>query len=128
MDVFSKLLVSRDAAANVPPTAEAGVYGFFARRRDCLPAIELGQSDLIYIGISRNLAERNHFRAKHSGFHTLRRTRYRRRCDPSFSPPLRAMPKNSTQPTIHSILAKASTLARLLAIVKVRQRNTLSAK
>ena len=74
MDVFAQLQAGRDSVANIPDAAEPGVYAIFARDRDCLPSIAIPQSELVYIGKSGDLEQRNHFKAKHSGFHSPRRS------------------------------------------------------
>jgi hypothetical protein len=74
MDVFSQLQAGRDTVANIPDRAEPGVYAIFAKDRDCRPSIFVPQSEIVYIGQSGNLDQRNHFKAKHSGFHSPRRS------------------------------------------------------
>ncbi len=74
MDEFAQLQAGRDTVANIPDRAEPGVYAIFARERDCLPSISIPPSELVYIGLSGDLAQRNHFKAKHSGFHSPRRS------------------------------------------------------
>ena len=74
MDVFAQLQARRDSVANIPDRAEPGVYAIFAKDRDCLPSILIPQSELVYIGQSGDLEHRNHFKAKHSGFHSPRRS------------------------------------------------------
>ena len=74
MDVIAQLQAGRDAVANIPDRAEPGVYAIFAKDRNCLPSILIPQSELVYIGLSSDLEQRNHFKAKHSGFHSPRRS------------------------------------------------------
>ena len=74
MDEFAQLQAGRDTVANIPDRAEPGVYAIFARERDCLPSISIPPSELVYIGLSGDLAQRNHFKAKDSGFHSPRRS------------------------------------------------------
>jgi GIY-YIG catalytic domain-containing protein len=74
MDVFSHLLNNRASAANTPDNPAPGVYAIFAKNRNCLPGIHPPSTGLIYIGKSSNLDERNHLAAKHSGFHSPRRS------------------------------------------------------
>ena len=52
-----------------------GVYAVFARDADCqLPLVDLAADQLLYIGKSKDLREREHFNVEHSGFSTLRRS------------------------------------------------------
>ena len=72
--VFRTLSANRACADDVQERPEPGVYAIFAGVRDCLPGIVLPESGLVYIGLSSNLAERNHFQAKYSGFSSPRRS------------------------------------------------------
>jgi hypothetical protein len=74
MDVFRYLLDHRDSVANIPDHSSSGVYAIFAKNGDCLPDIDLPRVGLVYIGLSSDLEERNHFKARHSGFHSPRRS------------------------------------------------------
>jgi hypothetical protein len=74
MSAFAVLQANRDSVANIPDKAEPGVYAVFAVDPNCLPSVEIPLSGLIYIGQSSDLEQRNHFRAKHSGFHSPRRS------------------------------------------------------
>ncbi len=74
MGVLAQLQAGRDSVANIPDRAEPGIYAIFAKDRDCLPSILISQSELVYIGQSSDLEQRNHFKAKHSGFHSPRRS------------------------------------------------------
>ncbi len=65
---------NRDSVENIPNIPAPGVYAIFAKDRTCLPNICLPSNGLAYIGKSNDLEQRNHFKAKHSGFHTLRRS------------------------------------------------------
>jgi hypothetical protein len=74
MDVFRYLLDHRDSVANIPDNASSGVYGVFAKNGDCLPDVDLPRGGLVYIGLSSDLEQRNHFKARHSGFSSPRRS------------------------------------------------------
>ena len=72
--VFRFLCDNRFRPDDIPDRPEPGVYAIFAESLDCIPAIVLPQSGLVYVGQSGDLAERNHFKAKHSGFSSPRRS------------------------------------------------------
>lgn len=74
MDVFRYLSDHRDSVANIPDHPSSGIYAIFAKNEDCLPDIDLPLGGLVYIGRSSHLEQRNHFKAKHSGFHSPRRS------------------------------------------------------
>ncbi len=74
MNAFSHLCDSRDAPTNIPDHPAPGVYAIFAKSLKCLPGIVLPPSGLVDVGLSSDLEERNHFKAKHSGFHSPRRS------------------------------------------------------
>ncbi len=74
MDAFRHLSSSRDSVVNIPDHPAAGVYAIFAKSAERLPAVVLPSSGLVYIGLSSDLEQRNHFKAKHSGFHGPRRS------------------------------------------------------
>jgi len=74
MDVLDYLLRHRDAVGNRPVQPAPGFYGIFADVPDCLPDIDLPSTGLIYVGRSTDLGQRDHFNARHSGFHTFRRS------------------------------------------------------
>ncbi len=68
------LTESRSSVADIPARPVPGVYALFLKRCDGLPGVNLPPSGLVYIGQSIDLEKRNHFKAKHSGFHTPRRS------------------------------------------------------
>lgn len=68
------LFPSRDGVGQIKEVERAGIYAVFARRLDCLGDIVIPPSQVVYVGKARNLKQRNHFNAKHSGFHSPRRT------------------------------------------------------
>jgi hypothetical protein len=72
--VLNHLLSHRDSVANIANHPARGVYGVFAKARDCLPDILLPPTGMIYVGLSKDLVQRNHFTAKNSGFHSPRRS------------------------------------------------------
>ena len=72
--VFDQLSTTRDSVENIPEHFGSGIYAIFAKKLDCLPGIILPSNGVIYIGISKRLELRNHFKAKHSGFSTIRRS------------------------------------------------------
>lgn len=72
--VLDHLLSHRDSVANSANHPAPGVYGVFAKARDCLPGIALPPTGVIYVGLSADLVQRNHFTAKNSGFHSPRRS------------------------------------------------------
>lgn len=74
MDVFRHLSDNRDSVANIPDHPAAGVYAIFAKSAKCVSGIDLPSSGLVYIGLSSDLEQRNHFKAKNSGFHSPRRS------------------------------------------------------
>jgi hypothetical protein len=74
MDVFRYLMENRNSVAKIPDHPAPGVYAIFAKNRDALPGIDLPLSGLIYIGLSSDLEQRNHFKAQHSAFHSPRRS------------------------------------------------------
>lgn len=74
MNVFHFLSSNRDSVANIHDHPVPGVYAIFAKGPNSLPGIVLPSSGLVYVGLSTDLAQRNHFKAKHSGFHSPRRT------------------------------------------------------
>jgi len=74
MSVFHDLSSNRDSIANIPDCPTPGAYAIFAIDPGCLPNIDLPPSGLVYIGLSIDLEKRNHFKAKHSGFHSPRRS------------------------------------------------------
>ncbi len=74
MNVFRNLFTTRDSVPNIPDHPDWGVYAIFAKDPNCLPGIVLPSSGLVYIGLSTDLEQRNHFKAKHSGFHSPRRS------------------------------------------------------
>ncbi len=74
MDVFRHLSSNRDSVTNIPDHPGVGVYAIFAKNVDCLPGIVLPSGGLVYVGRSTDLEQRNHFNAKHSGFHSPRRS------------------------------------------------------
>ena len=74
MNVLNFLLSHRDSVLNVPDHSAPGVYAIFTKVRESLPGIDLASNCLIYVGLASDLALRNHFKAKNSGFHSPRRT------------------------------------------------------
>jgi len=74
MDIFRYLSSNRDSVANIPDHSAPGVYAIFALDPNCLPEVDLPVSALVYIGLSSDLEQRNHFKARHSGFHSPRRS------------------------------------------------------
>lgn len=72
--LFRYLNENRFSPDEIPDLPEPGVYAIFAAQSVCLPRIVLPPSALVYIGLSHNLAERNHFSAAHSGFSSPRRS------------------------------------------------------
>ena len=74
ISVFDQLSTIRDGVENFPEHFGSGIYAIFAKNLDCLPGISLPTSGVIYIGISKRLELRNHFKAKQSGFSTIRRS------------------------------------------------------
>ncbi len=59
---------------DIPDYPEPGIYAIFATLPECLPGIVLPPSGLLYLGQSGDLAERNHFTMRHSGFSSPRRS------------------------------------------------------
>lgn len=59
----------------IPDNVGSGVYAIFAKdgEADCLPEIKLN-GNVVYVGLTIDLAQRNHFKARHSGFHSPRRS------------------------------------------------------
>lgn len=53
---------------------ESGVYAVYIRRDSFADLLSAGPGDVLYVGQSRNLAERDHVTHRHSGFSTLRRS------------------------------------------------------
>ncbi len=74
MDAFHRLSQIRGSVADIPDRAAPGVYAIFVKDRTCLPGVDLPSSGLLYIGLSSDLAKRNHFKARDSGFHSPRRS------------------------------------------------------
>lgn len=72
--LFRCLNDNRFCPDDIPDGPEPGVYAIFAAQSVCLPRIVLPPSALVYIGLSDNLAERNHFSAAQSGFSSPRRS------------------------------------------------------
>ncbi|MDE0308555.1 MAG: hypothetical protein OXI60_01815 [Acidiferrobacterales bacterium] len=70
-DQLSKI---RDSVENIPEHLGSGIYAIFAKNLDCLAEFTIPSSGVIYIGISNRLELRNHFKAKYSGFSTIRRS------------------------------------------------------
>lgn len=60
--------------SEIPAVPDPGLYALFAEDRDCLPGIAIPQSRIVYVGMSGELASRNHFQLKHSGFSSPRRS------------------------------------------------------
>ena len=73
-DVFRLLCDNRLCPDGIPDRPAPGVYAIFAKTPDCLAGIVLPQNGLVYVGLSGNLAKRNHFKADHSGFSSPRRS------------------------------------------------------
>ena len=63
MNVFRNLSITRDSVPNIPDHPVRGVYAIFAKDPNCLPGIVLPSSGLVYIGLSTDLGQRNHFNA-----------------------------------------------------------------
>ena len=73
--VYDELQTARTHPEEIPAVAGSGVYALFAREADCLlPEIMLKEDGLLYMGMSRDLRERDHFLAQHSGFSSPRRS------------------------------------------------------
>ena len=72
--VFRFLCDHRACPERIPDETRPGVYAIFAQEPECLPGIAVPQSGLLYIGLSGDLAKRNHFEARHSGFSSPRRS------------------------------------------------------
>ena len=69
-----EMFATRAPVRDIPEIAAPGLYAIFARAGVPLGAIHLPDDGIVYIGQSGNLAQRNHFRAVHSGFHSPRRS------------------------------------------------------
>ncbi|PWJ19217.1 GIY-YIG nuclease family protein [Jannaschia seohaensis] len=75
MDIAEALLIGRRPITDVVSSQKAGLYGIFAKRRDCLPGMTIPDTEIIYIGqTGESLGNRNHFLPKSSGFHSPRRS------------------------------------------------------
>jgi len=72
--VLKILFQNRRSSETVPQHPVPGIYGLFLKAGARLPQVTIAASGLLFVGLSTDLAQRNHFRAKHSGFHSLRRT------------------------------------------------------
>jgi hypothetical protein len=76
-DAWNALSAGRTHVDELGAPAEAGVYALFLAPTACLPGVEPPEGGLLYVGKSRNLAERDvdtHFATGHSGFSTVRRS------------------------------------------------------
>lgn len=56
------------------PPSSPGIYAIGAKELDFPKGISVPQHGIIYVGISNDLAQRNHFVQQQSGFNTLRRS------------------------------------------------------
>lgn len=76
MNIVQALLDGRNGISENPTTSnERGIYAIFTKHRDCLPGIDVPESGVVYVGMTEDsLVSRNHFLAKHSGFHSPRRS------------------------------------------------------
>ncbi len=74
MDEFLTLQKRAGPAAEVKDHKVPGVYAIFAKKDNILPGIDLPETNLVYIGRAKNLAKRNHFKARNSGTHSPRRS------------------------------------------------------
>ena len=74
ISIFDQLSTIRDSVENTSERSGSGIYAIFAKKLDCLPEIILPSSGIIYVGVSTRLESRNHFKLKHSGFSTIRRS------------------------------------------------------
>ena len=74
ISIFDQLSKIRGSVENIPEHFGSGIYAIFTKNLDCLPGFTIPSSGVIYIGISNRLELRNHFKAKHSGFSTIRRS------------------------------------------------------
>ena len=73
--VYAKLQTARTHPEEIPAVAGSGVYALFAQEADCLlPEIVLEEDGLLYMGMSCDLRDRDHFLAQHSGFSSPRRS------------------------------------------------------
>lgn len=76
-DAWDALSVGRTHIDALDAPAEAGVYALFLACARSLPGVRPPDSGLLYVGKSRNLAERDvetHFATGKSGFSTVRRS------------------------------------------------------
>ena len=72
--VFQFFFENRLCSDDLPMHMDNGVYAIFVETPQCLPNVVLQQKELLYIGRSDNLAGRNHFKMKSSGFSSPRRS------------------------------------------------------
>ena len=73
-EVFHYLYDNRQPAALAPPAVGFGVYAVFIADPHDLAAIIVPTSGILYVGMSNDLAERNHFDTESSGFESPRRS------------------------------------------------------
>jgi len=75
MDIANELLSGRKPIDEASSSSRTGLYGIFARTRDCLPGVTIPASEIVYVGMTEDsLDTRNHFLARSSGFHSPRRS------------------------------------------------------
>lgn len=75
MHVAQALLDGRKPIRETASSQKKGLYGIFAKNRNCLPGVTIPEISIIYVGMTNDsLDTRNHFLAKNSGFHSPRRS------------------------------------------------------
>ena len=75
MDIAQALLNGRRPISETASSRKTGLYGIFAKSRNCLPGIPIPETGIVYVGMTEDsLDTRNHFLAKSSGFHSPRRS------------------------------------------------------
>jgi len=74
MDAFRHLSNNRNSVTKFPEHPAPRVYAIFAKGLECLPGILLPPNGLVYIGLSSDLKQRNHFNVKNSGYSSPRRS------------------------------------------------------
>lgn len=75
MDIAKDLLDRQKPIGETASSKKTGLYGIFAKSRDCLPGVTVPETEIVYVGMTEDSLEtRNHFLAKSSGFHSPRRS------------------------------------------------------